>query len=218
MTISEAMTPRRYSWLSALIIVMTVVTLATGAIALHYVETRMVTAFGKSLALTAAEVSDKLDRFLFERYGDVMMMAGTFSAQLARRHELALVVHTREAWDDTIDLLGTHGLPDRTIIHCFTGGPDEARRCLDLGASLSFSGVVTFKNAEDVRQAALLCPLDRLLVETDSPFLTPVPHRGTLNEPSRVPLVGATIAQVKGLVTADVALVTTANARRAFAC
>ena len=89
MTISEAMTPRRYSWLSALIIVMTVVTLATGAIALHYVETRMVTAFGKSLALTAAEVSDKLDRFLFERYGDVMMMAGTFSAQLARRHERA---------------------------------------------------------------------------------------------------------------------------------
>ena len=80
-------------------------------------------------------------------------------------------------------------------------GPEEARRCLDLGASLSFSGVVTFKNADDVREAAALCPMDRLLVETDSPFLTPVPHRGTLNEPSRVPLVGAAIAQVKGVET-----------------
>jgi TatD DNase family protein len=138
--------------------------------------------------------------------------------ELARRHALALVVHTREAWDDTIDLLAANGVPDRTIIHCFTGGPDEARRCLDLGASLSFSGVVTFKNAADVRQAAALCPLDRLLVETDSPFLTPVPHRGTLNEPSRVPLVGAAIANVKGLGTAEVAAASTANARWAFGC
>ena len=93
-------------------------------------------------------------------------------------------------------------MPERTIVHCFTGGPDEARRCLDLGASLSFSGVVTFKNAADVREAAALCPLDRLLVETDSPFLTPVPHRGTPNEPARVPLVGAAVAQVKGVETA----------------
>ncbi len=107
-------------------------------------------------------------------------------------------------------------MPERTIVHCFTGGPGEARRCLDLGASLSFSGVVTFKNADDVRQAADLCPWDRLLIETDSPFLTPVPHRGTLNEPSRVPLVGAAIAQVKGVETSHVAQVTTANARAAF--
>ena len=138
--------------------------------------------------------------------------------ELARIHELALVVHTREAWDDTFDLLAANGVPDRTIIHCFTGGPDEARRCLDLGASLSFSGVVTFKNAQDVREAAALCPMDRLMVETDSPFLTPVPHRGSPNEPSRVPLVGAAIAQVKGLETAVVASTSTANARRAFAC
>ena len=136
--------------------------------------------------------------------------------ELAHRHGLALVIHTREAWDDTFDLLGAHGVPERTIVHCFTGGPDEARRCLDLGASLSFSGVVTFKNAGDVREAAALCPLDRLLVETDSPFLTPVPHRGTPNEPSRVPLVGAAIAQVKGIETAEVAEASTVNARRAF--
>lgn len=136
--------------------------------------------------------------------------------ELAHRHGLALVVHTREAWDDTVQILTTAGVPERTIIHCFTGGPEEARRCLDLGASLSFSGVVTFKNADPVREAAALCPMDRLLVETDTPFLAPVPHRGTLNEPSRVPLVGATVAQVKGITTQELAAVSTANARAAF--
>jgi TatD DNase family protein len=135
---------------------------------------------------------------------------------LAHRHRLALVIHTREAWDDTVDILTAGGVPERTVVHCFTGGPDEARRCLDLGASLSFSGVVTFKNAVDVREAAALCPMDRLLVETDTPFLTPVPHRGTLNEPSRVPLVGAAIAQVKGVETLVVAEVSTHNARSMF--
>ncbi len=136
---------------------------------------------------------------------------------LARRLDLTLVIHTREAWDDTFDILAAAGVPDRTIIHCFTGGPEEARRCLDLGAVLSFSGVVTFKNAADVREAAVLCPLDRLLVETDTPFLTPVPHRGTLNEPSRVPLVGAAIAQLKQVETSVLAEHATRNTRAAFA-
>jgi TatD DNase family protein len=136
--------------------------------------------------------------------------------ELANRHRLTLVVHTREAWDDTLDILGAAGVPERTIVHCFTGGPDEARRCLDLGASLSFSGVVTFKNAGEVREAADLCPTDRLLVETDSPFLAPVPHRGTFNEPARTPLVGAAIAQVKGVPTATLAAATTANALAMF--
>ncbi len=140
--------------------------------------------------------------------GPIQREAFALQVELAHRHGLALVVHTREAWEDTFDILGAAGVPERTVVHCFTGGPDEARRCLDLGASLSFSGVVTFKNADDVRQAAALCPWDRLLVETDTPFLTPVPHRGTLNEPSRVPLVGAAIAQVKGVETLRVAEVT----------
>ena len=80
---------------------------------------------------------------------------GAFALQieLAHRHGLALVIHTREAWDDTFEVLAAEGVPERTIVHCFTGGPVEARRCLDLGASLSFSGVVTFKNADDVREA-----------------------------------------------------------------
>jgi TatD DNase family protein len=147
----------------------------------------------------------------------VQREAFALQIELAHRHRLALVIHTREAWDDTFDILGAVGVPERTIVHCFTGGPDEARRCLDLGTSLSFSGVVTFKNAAGVREAATLCPLDRLLVETDTPFLTPVPHRGTLNEPSRVPLVGAAIALVKGVETLRLAQASTSNALTMFA-
>jgi TatD DNase family protein len=136
--------------------------------------------------------------------------------ELATRHRLALVVHTRDAWDETFELLTATGVPDRTIIHCFSGGPEEARRCLDLGAVLSFSGVVTFKNAAAVREAAALCPLDRLLVETDSPFLAPVPHRGRPNEPALVPLVGAVVAEVKGVPVEAVAEASTRNALAAF--
>ena len=124
-----------------------------------------------------------------------------FAAQIALAHErgLALVIHTREAWDDTFDILAAEGVPPRTIFHCFTGGAAEAQRALDAGAHLSFSGIVTFKAAADVREAAALCPLDRLLVETDSPFLTPVPHRGKPNRPELVPVVGAAVAAVKGV-------------------
>ena len=124
-----------------------------------------------------------------------------FAAQiaLAKRHDLTLVIHARDAWDDLFDILAAEGVPERTVLHCFTGGPTEARRCLDAGMFVSFSGIVTFKNAAEVREAATLCPLERLLVETDSPFLAPVPHRGTRNEPGYVPLVGAHIAHLKGL-------------------
>lgn len=134
---------------------------------------------------------------------------------LAREHDLALVVHTREAWDDTVDLLRqADGL--RVVVHCFTGGPDEARRCLDLGTWLSFSGIVTFPNAGDVRDAAALCPLDRLLVETDAPFLAPVPFRGRPNQPALVPLVGEAVAAVKGVAVEAVAEASTAAARTVF--
>jgi len=136
---------------------------------------------------------------------------------LARRHHLALVIHARDAWGDLFDILGAEGVPERTVLHCFTGGPDEARRCLDAGMFVSFSGIITFKNADDVRAAAALCPLERLLVETDSPFLAPVPHRGRPNEPAFVPLVGAAVAATKGVDEADVASSSAAAARTAFA-
>lgn len=141
-----------------------------------------------------------------------------FAAQiaLALERDLALVIHTREAWDDTFAILAEAGVPERTVFHCFTGGPDEARHCLDLGASLSFSGIVTFPSAPEVRAAAELCPLGSLLVETDSPYLAPVPKRGRRNRPEYVTLVGAAIAEVRGAPVADVAAATTDNASRLY--
>ena len=123
-----------------------------------------------------------------------------FAAQiaLAHRHDLTLVIHARDAWTDLFDVLAAEGVPTRTVLHCFTGGVDEVERCLAADMFVSFSGIVTFKNAADVRAAAARCPLDRLLVETDSPFLAPVPHRGRTNEPSYLPYVGEAIAAVKG--------------------
>jgi TatD DNase family protein len=122
-----------------------------------------------------------------------------FAAQIALAHayDLALVIHARDAWPDLFDVLWAEGVPARTVLHCFTGGPDEVEQCLRAGMYVSFSGIVTFKNAGDVRDAVARCPLDRLLVETDSPFLAPVPHRGRPNEPSYLPLVGDAIAAVK---------------------
>ena len=142
-----------------------------------------------------------------------------FAAQveLARRHDLTLVVHSRDAWDDTLDVLGAAGPPARTVLHCFTGGPNEARRCLDIGAYLSFSGIVTFRGAQDVRDAAALCPLDRLMVETDAPFLAPVPHRGKQNRPAWVVDVGAAVSEIKGIPVTSLAETSTAATRAAFA-
>ena len=141
-----------------------------------------------------------------------------FAAQIALAHQrrLALVIHTRDAWDDTFAILAAEGVPERTVVHCFTGGPDEARRCLDLGATLSFSGIVTFRSAADVREAAAMAPLDRILVETDAPYLTPVPHRGKPNQPAHVALVGAAVAALKGLPVEDVERATWANTASLF--
>jgi len=148
--------------------------------------------------------------------GEAQRRAFAEQIGLAHRHELPLIVHTREAWDDTFALLEREGVPKGLILHCFSGGPDEAQRCLDLGAYISFSGIVTFKKAADVRAAAKLCPLERLLIETDSPFLAPVPHRGHQNEPMWVPLVGAAVAELKGIPVAHVAKVTEENASAVF--
>ena len=141
-----------------------------------------------------------------------------FAAQigLAHEHDLALVVHTRDAWDDTWAILRECGVPPRTVFHCFTGGASEAEVCLDLGAFLSFSGIVTFKRADDVRDAARLAPLDRILVETDSPYLAPEPHRGRTNTPALVPLVGEAIARVHGVPPEVIEDATWANACSVF--
>lgn len=141
-----------------------------------------------------------------------------FAAQvaLAHRHDRALVIHTREAWDETFDVLAAEGVPERTVFHCFSGGAGEARRALDLGAHLSFSGIVTFPSADEVREAVVLCPADRLLVETDAPFLAPAPFRGKRNEPAYVARTAAVLAEARGIGAAELAAATTDNALRIF--
>ncbi len=140
-----------------------------------------------------------------------------FAAQveLARRLDLVVVVHTRDAWEDTFAVLNS-AAPGPTVIHCFTGGPAEAERFLELGAYLSFSGIATFKNAEAVRDAARCCPSDRLLVETDAPFLAPVPHRGRPNEPAFVRVVGEALAALRNVAPEELAACSSANAARLF--
>lgn len=142
-----------------------------------------------------------------------------FAEQIALAHELdlALVIHTRDAFDDLYDILRAEGVPARTVIHCFTGNSDDARGCLDLGCDISISGVVTFKNSGELREAVKIVPLDRLHVETDSPFLAPVPHRGTANQPAMVRLVGEYVAALRGDDISVLREQTARNSARLFA-
>ena len=138
--------------------------------------------------------------------------------RLAFRYDLPLVIHAREAWDDTFAILSTEGTPRATIFHCFAGGPHEAEACLALHDEvfLSYSGIVSFKTAVELQAAAAITPLDRMLVETDSPYLAPTPHRGKQNRPAWVPFVGEAVARLKDMSTYDLAAATFANTNRAF--
>jgi len=127
-----------------------------------------------------------------------------------------IVIHTREAWDDTLALIeqhwAPHGIPG--IMHCFSGGPAEARRALDFGFYLSFGGIVTFPKALEVQAAAKEAPRDRILVETDAPYLAPVPKRGKRNEPALVVHTARKLAELRGESLEDVSGFTTENFRR----
>ena len=115
---------------------------------------------------------------------------------LAKRLDLTLQIHDRDAHDDVLRILADEGAPERTVFHCFSGDADMARECVERGYHLSFSGTVTFKNAQGLRDALAVTPLDRLQVETDAPFLTPAPHRGAVNASYLVPLTVRAMAQV----------------------
>ena len=137
--------------------------------------------------------------------------------QLARRLGLPIVVHLRHADDDAADILrGERAGEIGGVIHCFSSDAAAARRFLDLGMHISFSGIVTFKTAAPLREAARLVPADRLLVETDAPFLAPIPYRGRRNEPTLIVQTAAVLAEVRGETLAQVATATAANARRLF--
>ena len=135
----------------------------------------------------------------------------------ARAVAKPLVIHTRQASDDTIRLLREEGGGRAGgVFHCFTETADVARAALDLGFYISFSGILTFKNAADLRDVAAFVPLDRCLIETDSPYLSPVPFRGKVNEPAHVTWVAAKVAEIKGLAVEDVAAATSENFERLF--
>ena len=137
--------------------------------------------------------------------------------RLASETDLPLVVHERDAAREVAELLRGEGEGKiRGVIHCFTGDYAAACAYLDLGFYLSLTGIITFKNAEPLREVVRKMPLDRIFVETDSPYLTPVPHRGRRNEPAYVRFVAATIASVKGLNIEELARVTTNNVRELF--
>ena len=117
--------------------------------------------------------------------------------ELARRLDKTLVIHDRDAHDDVLRILDEEGVPQRVVMHCFSSDADFARGCLDRGAWLSFSGTVTFKNADPLREALRATPLDRVLVETDAPYLTPTPYRGRPNASYLVPLTVRSMAQTR---------------------
>ena len=138
--------------------------------------------------------------------------------EAARQTSLPLVVHTREAEDDTAEILGRAVREGGVtgVLHCFTGSADLARKALDLGFYISLSGIVTFKNAKDLQETARGLPPDRILVETDSPFLAPVPHRGQTCEPAFVADTAAFVADLRGDTPEKLAESTTANFFRLF--
>ncbi|MEC4015223.1 TatD family hydrolase [Streptomyces sp. H27-D2] len=135
---------------------------------------------------------------------------------IAKRHGKALVLHDREAHDDVLRVLDEEGAPETVVFHCFSGDAAMARICAEHGYYLSFAGTVTFKNAQPLRDALAVTPLDRVLVETDAPFLTPSPYRGRPNAPYLIPVTLRAMAAVRGLGEDELAAAVAANTARAF--
>jgi len=153
---------------------------------------------------TPPELQEK-QKYSFQRHIDI-----------AKRYKKALVIHDRDAHREVLDLLKEVGAPEVTVFHCFSGDEAMARECIEAGYYLSFAGTVTFKNAPELRSAAALCPPDLLLVETDSPFLCPMPNRGLLNTPAQIPNTVRAIAHERHEEPDHVAALCSANAERVF--
>jgi TatD DNase family protein len=136
--------------------------------------------------------------------------------RIAAAHRKPIVIHTRESWEDTMTLLEQHWAPHALpgIMHCFTGNTEQARRSLALGFYISFGGVVTFPKATDLHEAARTVPLDRMLLETDAPYLAPVPQRGKRNEPAFLVHTARKLAELRGVPVEEIVRATTGNSRR----
>jgi TatD DNase family protein len=214
------------------------ITSARSAIALAGAETDIYASVGihpHDVAGMTAETWDELDRlaraprvvgigetgldyFYDHSPREVQRAAFRRFVALGRAARLPIICHIRDAHEEAAEILASDGAAEvGGVIHCFTGGVADARRYLDLGFHLSFSGILTFKNAAPIREAAVAAPLDRVMVETDAPYLAPIPHRGKRNEPSYVVKTLALLAELRGIGFDDAAAATTANARRVFA-
>ena len=148
---------------------------------------------------------------------DLQKIAFEKQLELAKELSLPTVIHSREADQDSLDILKEHfDIDNGGIMHCFGSDLKMARECLDMGMYLAFGGVSTFKNAEQLREVIKAVPLDKLLIETDSPYLTPVPFRGKRNEPRYVRFVAEKIAEIKGIDLIEVAETTTSNAIKVY--
>jgi TatD DNase family protein len=147
---------------------------------------------------------------------EVQRVAFAAHVRLARELDKALVVHNREAFADVLAILRGEGAPERVVFHCFTCDPRAAEQVLEAGWYISFAGTVTFRNAPEQRAACAAVSLDRMVLETDSPFLSPHPYRGRPNRPGRVAVTAATVAAVHGVPVEQVAAATTATAARVF--
>ena len=139
-----------------------------------------------------------------------------YQLDMARERNLPVVLHIREAFGDCMEILRAHRDGLRGVMHCFSGSVETARECLELGLYIALGGAVTFKNAKKPLEVAAFVPDDRLLVETDCPYMTPAPHRGERNDPSRIPLVLQTIAAARGVSVAALAQTTLENGKRVF--
>jgi len=135
---------------------------------------------------------------------------------LAKRVNKALVIHDRDAHRAVLNLLVEEGAPEKTIFHCYSGDAEMARECIEKGYILSFAGTLTFKNAPALREAVKLVPIDQLLVETDSPFLAPMPHRGSLNTPAQIPTILRFMADERGEDVDELATAISNNCERLF--
>ena len=156
-----------------------------------------------------------LDYYYDNSPRDLQRKAFRRQLELGRKRGLPVIIHTREAEEDTLDIL-RETESDAGVIHCFTGTQKLAEAAIGMGFYISFSGVLTFKTASELREVARSTPLEKLLIETDCPYLAPVPHRGNRNEPSFVVETAAKLAEIKGMSIEEIARITSGNFKRLF--
>jgi len=157
-----------------------------------------------------------LDYHYMNSPAEIQQQAFRKQLQLAVEVNLPVILHSREAETDTLNILQQFPVPSLGVAHSFTSSIEMARTLVEMGWYLGINGIVTFKNAEDLREVVRWLPLDRLLLETDSPFLAPIPFRGKPNKPAHIPAIGGFIAELKEITLEELALQTTANAQRLF--